>query len=110
MKNTTEKKKQFQKVKIVWRDAVSHADWLNPEDVKKYKPYINVSEGFLLEKNKNATIVLDDSDYYKVKYICKKLIQNNYLQKISEFPSMKNKFRYRSGFLDKLFPASFKKT
>ena len=57
MKNTTEKKKQLQKVKIVWRDAVSHAEWLNPEDVKKYKPYLNVSEGFLLEKNKNATIV-----------------------------------------------------
>ena len=30
---------------------------LTPEDVKKYKPYLNVSEGFLLEKNKNATIV-----------------------------------------------------
>ena len=50
-------KNQRQKVKIVWRDAVSHADWLNPEDVKKYKPYLKVSEGFLLEKNKNATIV-----------------------------------------------------
>ena len=46
MKNTTEKQKRL-RVRVVWRDAVSHAEWLNPEDAKKYKPYLNITEGFL---------------------------------------------------------------
>ena len=56
MKNITEKQKRL-RVRVVWCDAVSHAEWLNPEDAKKYKPYLNITEGFLLEKNKNATII-----------------------------------------------------
>ena len=54
MKNTQTKRKR---VKILWRDAISHAEWLSPTDAKDYKPAINTTEGYLLEKNKHATIV-----------------------------------------------------
>jgi len=50
-------KQNHQRVRIIWRDAVSHSEWLNPEEAKKYNPYLNITEGFLLEKNKNSTIV-----------------------------------------------------
>ena len=53
-KNTQTKRKR---VKILWRDAISHAEWLSPTDAKNYKPAINTTEGYLLEKNKHATIV-----------------------------------------------------
>lgn len=56
MKNTTIKN-QRKRVKILWRDAISHAEWLSPEDAKKFKPAINTTEGYLLEKNKYAVIV-----------------------------------------------------
>jgi mRNA-degrading endonuclease HigB of HigAB toxin-antitoxin module len=50
-------KNRLKKVQIYWRDAVSHAEWLSPEEAKKYLPAINYTEGYLLEKNKNSTIV-----------------------------------------------------
>ena len=53
-KNTQTKRKR---VKILWRDAISHAEWLSPSEAKLYKPAINTTEGFLLEKNKRSTIV-----------------------------------------------------
>jgi len=56
MKNTTIKS-QRKRVKILWRDAVSHAEWLSPEDAKKFKPAVNTTEGYLLEKNRYAVIV-----------------------------------------------------
>lgn len=56
MKSTTTKS-QRKRVKILWRDAISHAEWLSPEDAKKFKPAVNTTEGYLLEKNKHAVIV-----------------------------------------------------
>ena len=50
-------KAKAKKVRVTWRDAVSHSEWLDPNTAKTFKPYINVTEGFLLEKNKNATII-----------------------------------------------------
>ena len=56
MKNTRAKK-QRKKVKVLWRDAISHAEWCYPSEVKKYKPAINTTEGYLLIKNSEVTIV-----------------------------------------------------
>ena len=56
MKNIINKNR-LKKVQIYWRDAISHAEWLFPDDAKKFKPAINYTEGFLLEKNKDSTIV-----------------------------------------------------
>ena len=53
MKNTTDQKKR---VRVKWRDAISHAEWLNPEEAINFKPAINTTEGFLLVKNKNVVI------------------------------------------------------
>ena len=50
-------KNRLKKVQIYWRDAQSYAEWLSPEEAKKYLPAINYTEGYLLEKNKNSTIV-----------------------------------------------------
>ena len=50
-------KAKAKKVRVTWRDAVSHSEWLDPNTAKTFKPYINVTEGFFLEKNKNATII-----------------------------------------------------
>tara|TARA_R100000742_G_C4279020_1_gene102682 strand:+ start:2351 stop:2644 length:294 start_codon:yes stop_codon:yes gene_type:complete len=51
------RKKKRKKVKILWRDAISHSEWLSPSEAKLYKPAINTTEGYLLEKNKESTIV-----------------------------------------------------
>jgi len=56
MKNTRAKK-QRKKVKVLWRDAISHAEWCYPSEVKKYKPAINTTEGYLLIRNSEVTIV-----------------------------------------------------
>tara|TARA_A100001011_G_C14252795_1_gene818675 strand:+ start:1260 stop:1511 length:252 start_codon:yes stop_codon:yes gene_type:complete len=56
MKNTRAKK-QRKKVKVLWRDAISHAEWCYPSEVKKYKPAINTTEGYLLMRNSEVTIV-----------------------------------------------------
>ena len=55
MKNTRAKK-QRKKVKVLWRDAISHAEWCYPSEVKKYKPAINTTEGYLLIKNSEVNI------------------------------------------------------
>jgi hypothetical protein len=56
MRNT-KPKKQRRKVKVLWRDAISHAEWCYPSEVKKYKPAINTTEGYLLIRNSEVTIV-----------------------------------------------------
>ena len=56
MRNT-KPKKQRRKVKVLWRDAISHAEWCYPNEVKKYKPAINTTEGYLLIRNSEVTIV-----------------------------------------------------
>ena len=53
----TRAKKQRKKVKVLWRDAISHAEWCYPSEVKKYKPAINTTEGYLLIRNSEVTIV-----------------------------------------------------
>jgi serine protease inhibitor len=53
-RNTQTKRKR---VKILWRDAISHSEWLSPTEAKHYKPAINTTEGFLLEENEQSTIV-----------------------------------------------------
>ena len=35
MRNT-KPKRQRRKVKVLWRDAISHAEWCYPSEVKKY--------------------------------------------------------------------------
>ena len=55
MKNTTEKTKK--RVKVHWRDAQSFAEWLDPVESKNLKPAIIVSEGYLLEINKDVVIL-----------------------------------------------------
>ena len=37
MKNTMETRKRL---RVKWRDAESHSEWLDPEAAKKYKPAI----------------------------------------------------------------------
>ena len=44
------------KVKVLWRDAVSHATWQDPEEVKKYKPAVNCTEGKVLVDNDDVII------------------------------------------------------
>ena len=56
MRNT-KRKRQRRKVKVLWRDAISHAEWCYPSEVKKYKPAINTTEGYLLIRNSEVTIV-----------------------------------------------------
>ncbi len=56
MRNT-KPKRQRRKVKVLWRDAISHAEWCYPSEVKKYKPAINTTEGYLLMRNSEVTIV-----------------------------------------------------
>ncbi len=56
MRNT-KPKRQRRKVKVLWRDAISHAEWCYPSEVKKYKPAINTTEGYLLIRNSEVTIV-----------------------------------------------------
>ena len=53
MKSITEVRRR---VKATWRDAQSFAEWLNPDDAKKYKPAINYSEGYVLIDNDDVDI------------------------------------------------------
>jgi|TARA_R100000482_G_scaffold100508_1_gene43910 hypothetical protein len=53
MKSITDLKKR---VRVKWRDAISHAEWLSPQEAIKFKPAINTTEGFLLIKNKDVVI------------------------------------------------------
>ena len=45
-----------EKVTVLWRDAVSYATWQDPEEVKKYKPAINCTEGKLFVENDDVII------------------------------------------------------
>ena len=36
-------KAKAKKVRVTWRDAVSHSEWLDPNTAKTFKPYINVT-------------------------------------------------------------------
>jgi len=54
MKSITEVRRR---VKATWRDAQSFAEWLNPDDAKKYKPAINYSEGYVLTDNDDVLIL-----------------------------------------------------
>jgi len=40
----------------LWRDAISYATWQDPEEVKKYKPAVNCTEGKLLVDNDDVII------------------------------------------------------
>ena len=54
MKNTMETRKRL---RVKWRDAESHSEWLDPETAKKYKPAINYTDGFLLVDNSDVIIL-----------------------------------------------------
>ena len=56
-KNTVVNKRKSKKVRVYWRDAISHAIWLDPDEAIKFVPAINVTEGYLLCKNKDSCIV-----------------------------------------------------
>lgn len=42
---------------VIWRDAVSHASWLDPEEAKNYKPAINRTKGKLLSEDEDCVRV-----------------------------------------------------
>ena len=77
MKNIAEKQKRL-RVRVVWRDAVSHAEWLNPADAKKYKPYLNITEGF--DTDIGDTCVIPSEN---VVSICELKINKKYVSKSS---------------------------
>src|SRR6056300_1761051 len=56
-KSTVVGKFKLKKVKVIWRDAISYAIWLDPEEAIKFKPALNTTEGLLLVKNKDSCIV-----------------------------------------------------
>ena len=45
------------RLRVKWRDAESHSEWLDPEAAKKYKPAINYTDGFLLVDNSDVIIL-----------------------------------------------------
>ena len=44
----------FDKYEVWWTDHISHNEWKTITDAKKYKPAIAFTEGYLLQKTKDA--------------------------------------------------------
>ena len=91
MKNTTETRKRL---RVKWRDAESHSEWLDPETAKKYKPAINYTDGFLLVDNADVIILYmsyNETDIgdacviprENVVDICELKISKKYVSKVS---------------------------